>query len=65
MVADKRDDLTRHDLDRFNTMIKEVEDLHKFGKFDFFLFSTEFIFIFEINLKLISTRKCDFVLLFL
>ncbi|KAG6783435.1 hypothetical protein POTOM_012883 [Populus tomentosa] len=26
----KRDDLTRHDLDRFNTMIKEVEDLHKF-----------------------------------
>lgn len=49
LVADKRDDLTRHDLDRFNTMIKEVEDLHKFGKFEFFLFSTEFIFIFEIN----------------
>ncbi|KAJ6934695.1 hypothetical protein NC651_009637 [Populus alba x Populus x berolinensis] len=29
-IKDKRDDLTRHDLDRFNTMIKEVEDLHKF-----------------------------------
>ncbi|KAF9686465.1 hypothetical protein SADUNF_Sadunf03G0161400 [Salix dunnii] len=28
--TDKRDDLTRTDSDRFNTMIKEVEDLHKF-----------------------------------
>ncbi|KAJ6430699.1 hypothetical protein OIU84_018250 [Salix udensis] len=29
-IKDKRDDLTRTDSDRFNTMIKEVEDLHKF-----------------------------------
>lgn len=44
--ADERDDISKVDSDKFNTMIEEVDNLHQLGNFCCLLFSSLITFVY-------------------